>query len=124
TRTEYAADFNEVKAGYSRAHPARERRSGVTGAWTTCVRPRRDPCVAEPGNRRTKDTEKPLSCSTFAKPSDGLEPSTPSLPWKVWGVTRVHARSLATQFLLQIGLVGTLEMRRATTRVSFLMCPF
>jgi hypothetical protein len=43
---------------------------------------------------------------------------------EVLGVMRVHARSLATQFLLQIGPGGTLEMRRETTRVSFLMCPF
>jgi hypothetical protein len=60
----------------------------------------------------------------FCKPSDGLEPSTPSLPWRFWGVTCVHARSLATQFLLQMRLVRTLEMRRETSRVSFLMCPF
>jgi hypothetical protein len=37
----------------------------------------------------------------LSKPSDGLEPSTPSLPFR--GVTRVHARSSATRFLLQIG---------------------
>ena len=36
----------------------------------------------------------------------------------------VHARSLATQFPLQIELVGTFETRRETTRVSFLRCPF
>jgi hypothetical protein len=58
------------------------------------------------------------------KPSDGLEPSTPSLPWRFSGVTRVHARSPATKFLLQIGLLQAMEMRRATSRVSFLMCPF
>ena len=58
------------------------------------------------------------------KPSDGLEPSTPSLPWRFRGVTRVHARSLETQFLLQIGLVLAPKMRRETSPVSFLMCPF
>src|SRR6266542_4605787 len=47
----------------------------------------------------------------------------PSLPCFA-GVTRVHARSLVTQFPLHMGLVETLEMRRETTRVSFLMCPF
>jgi hypothetical protein len=57
------------------------------------------------------------------KPSDGLEPSTPSLPWRERGVTRVHARSFSTQFLLQFGLIWTIEMCRETTRVSFLMCP-
>jgi hypothetical protein len=57
------------------------------------------------------------------KPSPGLEPGTPSLPWRFWGVTRVHARSLATRFLLQIGLLKAVEMRREASRVSFLMCP-
>ena len=63
-------------------------------------------------------------CRYFLKSSNGLEPSTPSLLWKFWGVTRVHARSLATDFLLLIGLLRSVEMRRETTRVSFLMCPF
>jgi hypothetical protein len=27
--------------------------------------------------------EKVLLCGTFAEPSDGLEPSTPSLPWRI-----------------------------------------
>src|SRR6266511_2592138 len=58
------------------------------------------------------------------KPSDGLEPSTPSLPWRFRGVTRVHVRSLATQFLLQLSLFEGPEMRRETSRVSFLMCLF
>ena len=38
----------------------------------------------------------------FAEPSNGLEPLTPSLPWRFRSVTRVHARSLATHILLQI----------------------
>jgi hypothetical protein len=55
---------------------------------------------------------------TLGKPSDGLEPSTPSLPWKFWCVTRVHTRSLATQFLLQIGLNLTREIAsRGVARV-------
>jgi hypothetical protein len=29
--------------------------------------------------------EKVPLCGTFAEPSDGLEPSTPSLPWNVLG---------------------------------------
>jgi hypothetical protein len=36
----------------------------------------------------------------------------------------VHARSLATRFSLQIRLRLALNMRRETSRVSFLMCPF
>jgi hypothetical protein len=33
-------------------------------------------------------------------------------------------RSLATRFLLQIGPLQAVKMRRETSRVSFLMCPF
>jgi len=62
--------------------------------------------------------------SCLRRPSDGLEPSTPSLPWRFPGVTRVHARSFATQFLLQIGASNASGMRREASRVSFLMCPF
>jgi hypothetical protein len=51
-------------------------------------------------------------------------PSDPLPPWRFSGVTRVHPRSLAPQFLLQIGLLQAVEMRRETSRVSFLMCPF
>jgi hypothetical protein len=54
-------------------------REGVTGEQpdsdlgATCVRP----CVAR---RVNEHAEEPLICSGFFKPSDGLEPSTPSLP--------------------------------------------
>ena len=37
---------------------------------------------------------------------------------------RVHARSFATQFFLQIQLFESVEVRREASRVSFLMCPF
>ena len=40
----------------------------------------------------------------WAKPSDGLEPSTPSLPCFFWGGTGVHARASAGTFVLQIGM--------------------
>jgi hypothetical protein len=68
--------------------------------------------------------EKPPIYGAFAEPSDGLEPSTPSLPWRFRGVTRDHARSLATHFRLQIGSFWRRGMRRETSGVSFLMCPF
>jgi len=42
---------------------------------------------------------------------------------RFWSVTRVHARSSAKQFLLQIGLLQAVEMRHETSCVSFLMCP-
>ena len=59
----------------------------------------------------------------FTEPSDGLEPSTPSLPWRFRSVTRVHARSLAAQFFLQIRPLLAPNMRREASRGSFLMCP-
>jgi hypothetical protein len=40
------------------------------------------------------------------------------------GVTRVHARSRATRFFLQIRLIWPLRIGRKTLRVSFLTCPF
>jgi hypothetical protein len=46
------------------------------------------------------------------------------LPWRFPGVTRGHARSLATQFFLQIESSEASRMRREASRVSFLMCPF
>jgi transposase len=79
------------------------------------------PLKARPG---LNTYQKAPICGGFAEPSDGLEPSTPSLPWRFRGVTRVHVRSLATQFFLQIGPSEESGMRRETSRVSFLMCPF
>jgi hypothetical protein len=52
-----------------------------------------------------------------------LVPVCASLPWRFRGVTRVHARSSATQFLLQIALIQRRTMRREASRVSFLMYP-
>jgi hypothetical protein len=58
------------------------------------------------------------------KPSPGLEPGTASLPWRFRGVTRVHGRSRATYFFLQIDVIPKRRMRREASHVSFLMCPF
>ena len=66
----------------------------------------------------------PICREFMSKPSDGLEPSTPSLPWKFWCAKRVHARSPATHFRLQIQVVAIVEMRRERSGVSFLTCPF
>jgi len=70
-------------------------------------------------------TTKCRFAGTLRKPSDGLEPSTPPYHGGFGaGVTRVHTRSLATQFLLQIQLILAEDVRREASRVSFLMCPF
>jgi hypothetical protein len=69
-------------------------------------------------------TTKCRFAGTLLKPSDGLEPSTPSLPWKFRRVTCVHTRSLLTQFCLEFRPFWASRMRRTTSRVSFLMCLF
>ena len=90
----------------------------VRRAYQICVR-NVSACLT---HRQQQNAALQVFCS---KPSDGLEPLTPSLPWRFWGVTRVHARSLATQFFLQIGPNKMRPgMRREASRVSFLMCPF
>jgi hypothetical protein len=38
----------------------------------------------------------------LVKTSDGLEPSTPSIPWRFWGGTGWHGRASADTFVLQI----------------------
>jgi hypothetical protein len=60
---------------------------------------------------------------TWAEPSDGLEPSTPSFPWKFGSVTRVHARSSATTFVLQISRWRCAGSVRACPHVLSLMYP-
>jgi hypothetical protein len=51
---------------------------------------------------QTPPTQKAPISGAFAEPSAGLEPATPSLPWKFESVTRVHARAFAITFVLQI----------------------
>jgi hypothetical protein len=60
------------------------------------VRPR----IAAMGQRSR--SKKPPICSGFFKPSGGLEPPTPSLPWRFRGGSDGHGRALAATFHLQI----------------------
>ena len=68
----------------------------------------------------------------FAKPSDGLEPSTPSLPWKFGDGTGVHGRSFAAAFVLQIDVSDVPPVpardrscsRSCTRLVPAARCPF
>ena len=53
---------------------------------------------------------KPLDLQ--AEPSDGLEPSTPSSPWKVEGVTSVHGRSRMVTKSLQSAAIRGVQARR------------
>jgi hypothetical protein len=59
----------------------------------------------------------------FFKPSDGLEPSTPSLPWRFRDGTGGHGRALAITFFLQIEPSRRVSRARACPRVAKLMYP-
>ncbi len=93
----------------------------LRGRPSSCT-PRRTAAVRSSGG--AKENRPPPSQGGGPPATRGSPRQTPCLPWRFRGVTRVHVRSLATQFLLQIGLILTPEMCRGTTRVSFLMCPF
>jgi hypothetical protein len=56
-------------------------------------------------------------------PSGGLEPPTPSLPWRFRGGNCVHARSLARTFVLQIAPSVRVASARAYPHVLSLMYP-
>jgi hypothetical protein len=57
------------------------------------------------------------------EPSSGLEPETPSLPWRFWGGTRVHGRASKIAFDLQIGALRRVTRVLACPRVVDLMYP-
>jgi hypothetical protein len=61
--------------------------------------------------------------SSTGEPSDGLEPSTPSLPWRFTGGTGGHGRPLAITFLLEIGPSRRVSCARECPRVPRLMYP-
>jgi hypothetical protein len=67
-------------------------------------------------------TKRPI-CRAFSKPSCGLEPQTPSLPWRFPGGTGGHGRPLAITFLLQIAPSRRVWRARACPRVTRLMYP-
>jgi len=57
------------------------------------------------------------------KPSDGLEPSTPTLPWRFWGGNGGHGRALASTMCLQFGDILDVGRDRACPRVLGLVYP-
>ena len=67
-------------------------------SWNT----RRRPCsIGVPWLFLAESSMTKKSLQIHRKPSDGLEPSTPSLPWKGEGVTSVHVRSRSGTKCLQ-----------------------
>src|SRR5258705_12898836 len=63
------------------------------------------------------------TCGAFAEPSDGLEPSTPSLPWRFRDVTYVHGRARSAIFSLQIEHSPACRIARPYPRLPSLVYP-
>jgi Phage integrase family len=84
-------------------------------SWTLRGRrsPRPLPAKTTEARAKQEETRSPLTDSNRRPP-----------PYHFPCVTRVHSRSLATQFLLQIEVNEVSMMPREASRVSFLMCPF
>src|SRR5437879_3212948 len=75
-----------------------------------------------PRAARADDT-KCLFAGISCKPSDGLEPSTPSLPWRFWVGISGHGSASAGTFSLQIGKSLCVADVRACPRVLSLLYP-
>jgi hypothetical protein len=59
----------------------------------------------------------------IGKPSSGLEPETPSLPWRFASGTGVHGRALEITFRLQIAPSQRVGRARACSRALGLVYP-
>jgi hypothetical protein len=70
----------------------------------------------------TDNTRRPFA-GLFLEPSDGLEPSTPSLPWRSKGSTGVHGWTSPSTIFLQIDASRCVARARACPRVPRLMYP-
>ena len=68
-------------------------------------------------------TPQPHLQGFYLKPSDGLEPSTPSLPWRFRRGTSGHGKALATTFSLQTRPSGRVCRARACPDGPDLMYP-
>jgi hypothetical protein len=91
---------------------------GCPPAPRTCTR-----LVPAPARRaKAGNTIGPFA-GLLSKPSDGLEPSTHSLPWRFWGDTGGHGRALTTTFHLQIVASRCVWRARMYPRVHRLLYP-
>jgi hypothetical protein len=75
------------------------------------------------GSISPAETTESVVLQVFRKPSDELEPSTPSLPWRFWGGNGGHGRALAATIFLQIASSRCVLSVRACPRVPDLMYP-
>ena len=105
-------------------------RSSDSSAFSVCRQTRACPRVLasrkmypsrtreESKSRHYRQHNMPI-CRAFSKPSDGLEPSTPSLPWR-FGASRAYTCDHSRHtFSSKSSCRRTVEMRRETSRVSF-----
>jgi hypothetical protein len=61
------------------------------------------PVDVEVRSRHAQRCQKDLISSDFSEPSDGLEPSTPSLPWRLRSLLRDLGNALGRALSLQFG---------------------
>jgi hypothetical protein len=111
SRSSISSAFRDVSRDVARA-----RECPPVPKCTRLV-PARRPNFADAGNIIA------LFAGLLRKPSDGLEPSTPSLPWRFWGGTRVHGRASKIAFDLQIAALRRVTRVLAYPRVVDLMYP-
>jgi hypothetical protein len=95
------------------------------GIWFECLQAAAaDRTVVEVGDDPGAPWRSETPCLLgILKPSDGLEPSTHSLPWRFWSGNRGQARSSAITFVLQIQTEWRAGSVPAWTRVLLLMYP-
>jgi hypothetical protein len=104
--------------GFARAPIIEARRDGRSPCLTSAADvPAMHPRVAR------SDDKKCLFAGISSKPSDGLEPSTPSLPWRFGGGTGGHGRASAITFFLQMDASRYVARIRVCPRVPELMYP-
>jgi hypothetical protein len=82
-----------------------------------------DPLLAREVLLCTSSDNKNPRFAGILEPSDGLEPSTPSLPWRFWGGKAGHGRALASTMCLQSEGFVDVGRDRACPRVLSLVYP-
>ena len=108
-------------AATARSPPRRlENRRRTSWRVLSSLRPGSGRPRTPPGRARTRPDSsmqhgrsRPKKCRFAGKPSGGLEPPTPSLPWRFGRGTRGHLRVREGTFSLQIDCFRTVSMGHA-----------